>query len=325
MNIQFETGIQAYIDKIRETVPIHPKTDDIEERRRNSDRTHSVWRRPAPENIEVLNWWVGLPGREVPIRLYRRKGSSNPPVVLYLHGGGFVAGSCDSHDTLNWGLAEATGALVISVHYRRAPENPFPAAPDDCLGVLTWLRQHGEWLQADINRIAVVGDSAGGCLAAGLAMQARDHGGIPIRLQALMYPCLDPVFENRPSHLRAVDPMLRGDMMEYFWNAYLSGQRGTTEPIAAPIRATRLDGLPPAYIAVGEFDPLLDESVEYAAMLRSAGVPVELRIVPGSIHGFLRARFISESAKEEFNALAAAVCGALDLKSQSDELIGRSD
>lgn len=307
---QFEPGIQAYLERIRETVGIHPKPNNIEERRRNTDRTHSVWRRPAPETIAIDNWWVGLPGREVPIRFYRRKDAVRPPVVLYFHGGGFVASSYDTHDTITWGLAEATGALVISVHYRRAPENPYPAAPDDCFGVLDWVARNGDFLDADVSRIALVGDSAGGCLAAGLAIQARDRGGPAIRFQALLYPGLDPI-KNRPSHARAADPMLTAAMMDYFWDAYLPGRRDTRDPIAAPIRATRLDGLPPAYLAVGEFDPLHDESVEYARMLRAAGIPVELRIVAGSIHGFLRARFISDGARTEFERLCSVVREAL--------------
>ncbi|MCB1675543.1 MAG: alpha/beta hydrolase [Halioglobus sp.] len=312
MSVDFEPGIQAYIEKIRAVVALHPVPRNIEERRRNTDRVHSVWRRPAPDTIDVLNWWVGLPGREVPIRIYRQKGLKNPPVVIYLHGGGFVASSYDTHDTITWGLAEKTGAVVISVHYRRAPENPYPAATDDCFGVLEWIHRNADWLEADADRIAVVGDSAGGCLAAALTMQVRDSGGPPLRLQALLYPGVDPV-KNRPSHLRAQDPMLRADMMDYFWDCYLPGQRHTTDPIAAPIRATDFSGLPPAYIAVGEYDPLHDESVEYARLLRAAGIPTEFHVVPRSIHGFLRARFVSPGASEAFESLALAIRRSLSL------------
>lgn len=310
MDERFEPGIQAYLKRIRDTVPIHPKPRDIEERRRNTERTHSVWRVPAPDHIETFDWWVGLPGREVSIRLYRRKGVEHPPVLIYLHGGGFVASSYVTHDSITWGLAEQTGALVISVNYRRAPENPYPAAPEDCFGVLEWVAHHGDWLEADTSRIAVVGDSAGGCLATALAMLVRDRGGPPLRFQGLLYPGIDPDL-SRPSHRRDLDPMLRTDMMDYFWDAYLPGRRDTRDPVAAPIRATRLDGLPPAYIAVGEFDPLHDESEEYARMLRAAGVLVEFRRVAGSIHGFLRARFVSESARNEFDRLCSEVSRAL--------------
>jgi len=306
----FEAGIEAYLQKIRDTVGIHPTPNSVEERRRNTDRTHSVWRRPAPETIDILNWWVGLPGREVPIRLYRRKDVSRPPVVLYIHGGGFVSSSYDTHDTITWGLAEATGALVISIHYRRAPENPYPAAPDDCFGVLQWVARNGDFLDADVGRIAVVGDSAGGCLAAALAIQVRDRGGPQLRLQALLYPGLDPI-KNRPSHQRGLDPMLTSAMMDYFWDAYLPGDRQTRDPIATPMRATRLADLPPAYIAVGEFDPLLDESKEYAQRLAEAGVPTEFRVVEKSIHGFLRARFVSEGARIEFERLGEVIREAL--------------
>lgn len=310
MHERFEPGIRAYLQRIRESVPIHPAPRDIEERRRNTERTHSVWQLPAPAHIGIEDWWVGLPGREVSIRLYRRRDAVRPPVVLYLHGGGFVASSYVTHDSITWGLAEQTGALVVSVNYRRAPENPYPAATDDCFGVLEWLARHGEWLQADTGRIALVGDSAGGCLATALAMQVRDRAGPPLRLQALLYPCIDPELA-RESHRRGLDPMLSAEMMRYFWDAYLPGRRDTRDPIAAPIRATRLDGLPAAFIAVGEFDPLRDESHAYAQMLSAAGVPVEFREVAGSIHGFLRARFVSASARAEFDRLCAVIQAAL--------------
>ncbi|HEX2543715.1 MAG TPA: alpha/beta hydrolase [Ramlibacter sp.] len=305
-----DPGIQAYLQKIRDTVGIHPKPNGIEERRRNTERTHSVWQRPAPEHIEVLNWWVVLAGREIPIRIYRRRGVTNPGIVLFLHGGGFVASSYDTHDTITWSLAEATGAVVVSVHYRRAPENPFPAAQDDCFEVLQWIRRNGGWLDADAARVAVVGDSAGGCLATALAMQVRDRGCAPLRLQGLLYPCVDPS-KARTSHRKAADPMLTADMMDYFWDAYLPGQRETADPLAAPMRARQLEGLAPAFVAVGDHDPLHDESVEYAAMLRDAGVPTELRVGRGLIHGFLRARFVSPAAQAEFDALAAAITSAL--------------
>lgn len=306
----FEPGIEAYLQKIRDTVGIHPKPNSLEERRRNTDQTHSVWRRPIPDTIETLNWWVGLPGREISIRLYKRKGIIKPPIIIYLHGGGFVSSSYDTHDTITWGIAELTDALVISVNYRRAPENPFPAAPEDCFEVLKWIAKHGNFLDADVERIAVVGDSAGGCLAASLAIQTRDRHGPHLRLQALLYPGLDPV-KNRLSSTRDLDPMLTSQMMDYFWDAYLPGNRNTRDPIAAPIRATRLSDLPPAYIAVGEFDPLLDESKEYAERLTNAGIPTEFRIVKKSIHGFLRARFASESARTEFDHMCLVIRNAL--------------
>jgi acetyl esterase len=305
-----DPGIQAYLQRIRDTVGIHPKPNSIEDRRRNTERTHSVWQKSAPDTIEVMNWWVVLPGREIPIRIYRRRGVTDPGIVLYIHGGGFVASSYDTHDTITWSLAEATGAIVVSVHYRRAPENPFPAAQDDCFEVLQWIRRHGDWLAADTDRLAVVGDSAGGCLATALAMQVRDRGCAPVRLQALLYPCVDPS-KGRASHKQAADPMLTAEMMDYFWDAYLPGQRDTSDPLAAPIRSKQLAGLAPAFVAVGDHDPLHDETVEYAAMLEQAGVPTELRVGRGLVHGFLRARFASEASQAEFDALAAAIVKAL--------------
>ena len=304
---KFQEGIAAYLKRIREeaTGKRFP-AQDIDDQRWNTERTHSVWKKDAPDHIAKLDWWIGLPGREIPVRLYRRKDAKTPPVILYLHGGGFVASSYDTHDAITWGLADATGALVISANYRRAPENPYPAALDDCYAVLEWIRSHGAWLDADTSRVAVAGDSAGGCLATALAMMVRDRKAAPLRMQALLYPCLDAACDQ-PSQAREDDPMLTKKMMEGFWEAYLPGQRGTQDPLAVPVRATNLQGLPPAYMVVGEYDPLRDECAQYAGMLAKAGVETDFRVMPGSIHGFLRARFVSEAARAEFARVAEAL------------------
>lgn len=306
----FEPGTEAYLARIAEVCGPPKPPRSIDERRDAFERRGAVWWRPAPDTLQVRNWQISLSGREIPLRLYRRKDAVKPPVILYMHGGGFVNGSIDTHDAVTWGLAEETGALVVSVQYRRPPENPFPAAPDDCWSALQWVTRRGEWLGADTSRIAVAGDSAGGCLAAALAIQARDRQGPELRLQALLYPCLD-TNTDRPIYDTAKDPFISRAGMRFYWELYLEGRLDTTDPVAAPFRATSLAGLAPAYVQTAEHDPLAEEAEEYARRLKQAGVPVALDRVAGTVHSVMRARFASDVCRAAFVRASAALRNAL--------------
>lgn len=306
----FEPGTQAYLSRITEVCGPPRPPRSLEERRDNFDRRCAVWRRPWPDTLAVRDWSIALPGREIPVRLYRRKDASRPPVILYMHGGGFVNGSIDTHDTVTWSLAEATGALVASVHYRRPPENPFPAAPEDCLAALDWIARSDAFLDADTSRVAIAGDSAGGCLAAALALLARDRGRPAPRMQALLYPCLDTAVDT-PAYEDNKDPFVSREGMRFYWDKYLEGRVDTQDPVAVPMRARDLSGLAPAYVLTAEHDPLRVEGEAYAARLRDAGVPTTLDRVPGTIHGLLRARFASARCQEAMDRLAGALRAAL--------------
>lgn len=306
----FEAGTTAYLARIQEVCGPSQPPRSLEERRDNFDRRCAVWRRPPPDTLSVRDWSVNLPGREVPVRLYRRKDARLPAVILYLHGGGFVNGSIDTHDTVTWSLAEATGALVISVQYRRPPENPFPAATDDALAVLDWVRASGDFLGADVARVAIAGDSAGGCVAAALAILVRDRGRPPVRMQALLYPCIDTDVDT-PAYDDNKDPFVSREGMRFYWKNYLEGRIDTTDPVAVPSRASNLAGLAPAYVLTAEHDPLRVEGEAYAERLLAAGVPTTLRRAPGTIHGLLRARFASPLCQQEFDVFADALRRAL--------------
>ncbi|MFA7667128.1 MAG: alpha/beta hydrolase [Burkholderiaceae bacterium] len=306
----FEPGIRKYLERIEREVGALATPRSIEERRWLTEARHSVWKVPAPDDVSWFDWWIALPGREIPVRVYRPQAEGRLPVVLYIHGGGFVASSYATHDAITWGIARQTGALVISVNYRRAPENPYPAAPDDCLATLDWIVEHADLLGADPRRLAVAGDSAGGCLATVLAAHCADRGRPGLRMQALLYPCLDTRFDRR-SMVDDRDPMLSREAMRFFWDAYLGGRLDTDDARAVPMRRASLAGLAPAYLLVGEFDPLRDETLEYAERLRGDGVATECRVLPGCIHGLLRARFVSEAASEAFDRLCDALRQAL--------------
>ena len=248
---------------------------------------------------------AGLDGT-VPIRVYRPAAAPTPsPCVVYLHGGAFVKGSLDSGDGVAWGIAEQVGAVTISIDYRLAPDHPYPAALDDCHAVVSYLATNGEHLGIDSMRIALIGDSAGGNLAAATCLSARDRGGPPIVGQALNYPCLTDELTAEAYVRYATSPGLKTALMDACWDYYLGGQRPTSEPYAAPLKASDVSGLPPAHIHYAEFDPLADDARRYAQRLREAGNQVELRCAKRMIHGFMRARFFGPDAKAEFEAPCA--------------------
>lgn len=210
------------------------------------------------------------------------------PAVYDIHGGGFMLGSVEMSHEGNLDLCRALGAVVASVEYRLAPEDPYPAALEDCYAGLAWFAAEADALGVDASRIVVHGASAGGGLAAGLALLARDRGGPAIHFQYLAIPELDDRL-GTPSMRAFVDtPVWDRSKAEISWDAYLGpGRRGGDDvPVyAAPARATDLRGLPPAYVSVMEFDPLRDEGIAYAQALLAAGVSTELHLFPGTFHG----------------------------------------
>ncbi|MFI6349976.1 alpha/beta hydrolase [Streptomyces sp. NPDC050560] len=231
----------------------------------------------------------GNGGPPVPLRIYRPEGATGPlPALLSLHGGGFVLGSPDADHELSLRLCRELPAVVVAVDYRLAPEHRFPAALDDCYAALCWLAAHATGLGADPARIGIWGDSAGGGLAAGVALLARDRSGPAIRLQHLHSPALDDRLATLSARRFTDTPVWNRRNAWLSWQRYLGpgvpGSSGVTG-YAAPARSADLAGLPPAYIAVMEFDPLHDEGVDFAGALAAAGVRVDLRSYPGTFHG----------------------------------------
>jgi acetyl esterase/lipase len=215
----------------------------------------------------------------VPVRLYTPSPRPDLPLVVYLHGGGWVLGLVEGHDGVCRALANRAGCRVASVDYRLAPEHRFPAAVDDAWAVTRWAIDRG-------GPVAVAGDSAGGNLAAVVAIRARD-AGLPLAGQVLIYPVTDHRFDRRSYADNATGYGLTQAAMRWYWHHYLGGADGG-HPDASPLRAASLAGVAPALVTVCELDPLRDEGVAYAERLRQAGVAVRLSEYAGMIHGFLR-------------------------------------
>jgi acetyl esterase len=263
---------------------------------------------PFPaDDVAREDHWLHLPGRELMVRVYR-PARGRLPGMLYLHGGGWVAGSVQTHDGACAAIAGDANVVVASVQYRRAPESPFPAPNDDAWAALQWLAESASDLDVDAARLAVAGDSAGAHLALGVAIEARDRGGPPIAAQLLFYPVVAPDFETASYREHANGTLTRADMIEY-WNHYLPDV-AQGDQRAIPLRAS-LRGLPAAHVVVAGLDPLHDEGATLVERLQSDGVAARLVDEATLVHGFLRASPFVRRAEAARRAAAHAVGEAL--------------
>jgi acetyl esterase/lipase len=241
---------------------------------------------PIAEGVDITDHEVPGPGGPVPVRLYRPV-NALPAVALYVHGGGMIGGTLGGYDPIVAGYAASSRVTLLSVDYRLAPEHPFPAGVDDAFAALTWLAEHSADWGADRSHVGIIGDSAGGGIAAGVALMARDRGGPALAGQVLISPMLD---DRTVTPDPALDDLTTWSYDDNItgWRALLGDQaRGVdVSPYAAPARAADLSGLPPTYIDVGGLDIFRDEDIAYAARLSAAGVPTELHVIPGAPHGY---------------------------------------
>jgi acetyl esterase/lipase len=288
-------------------IPFFPEvdlTDPVAARKNLADLAAAV---PAPDTARLDIEDAVAPGDpDVPVRIYRPHQAQG--AIVWLHGGGWVMGDLDTEHTAAARVADGSGAVVISVGYRRAPEHPFPAALDDAYAVLAWTAGHAAELGIDPERIAVGGHSAGGGLAAAVALRARDQQGPPICFQLLNQPALDDRQQTWSHRNFTSTPWMNSEKIAATWRHYLGS--ATATPYAAPARAADLSGLPAAYVATAEFDPLRDEDIGYALRLLEAGVSVELHQWPGTFHGsqaIMSADVSQRQLAEAFAALRRAL------------------
>jgi acetyl esterase len=226
------------------------------------------------------------PGGPLTIRLHRPSLEVGLPVLVYLFGGGWTLGSIDTADGIARSLANATGCVVATPGYRLAPEAKFPAAVHDCVAAVRWVAEHATDLGVDGGRIAIGGDSAGGNLAAAVTLVLRDEGGPKLAGQLLVYPNTQYRADTDSMRDNADPWLFNRTSVAWYWGHYLADPADGLNPLAAPLRAPDLSGLPPALVITAEFDPLRDEGEAYAAAMARAGVPVVSRRYDGVMHGF---------------------------------------
>lgn len=304
---------------VRRGMPVPAMTsDDIrraQQRRMSRNKVTDLLFGATPRGVAALDRTVPGPGGALALRVYRAGGAatSSAPLVINYHGGGWTFGTLDQSDWLCGNVAAAVGTVVVSVDYRLAPTHRFPAAVEDAYAGLLWAVEHADELGADPARVAVMGDSAGGNLAAVTCLVARERSGPHIAHQGLLYPATDLTTAERPSFLANADkPVLSRADVDAYRDNYLGDADGASrDPHASPLLADDLTGLPPALIQVAEHDPIRDDGVAYAAALRRAGVPVRLTEYVGMPHGYLSFPRICRAAPQALAELCAGQVAAL--------------
>jgi acetyl esterase len=282
----------------------------LAEQRRQSEQT-ALAQAGEPEAVaSIEDRLIRGPAGTLPIRIYTPAGAEQGsfPVLVYFHSGGWVFGSIEAHDPVCRALANHARCLVVSVGYRLAPEYTFPAAPEDCYAAIQWVAEHAREIKADPARLAVGGDSAGGNLAAVVALMARDRQGPALCYQVLIYGETDYYEPGTASYVTYSEGYgLTREEMIWFWDQYLARPEDSMHPYAAPLCATELSGLPPALIITAEYDPVRDEAEHYAQRLQQAGVPVQLSRYAGMIHSFFRMFALFEQSHQALAEVADAL------------------
>lgn len=308
---QFDDDVAAFIEKATSAFADDSADLPASEQRQRYRDLCTTFDAAWPEGVTATDSTVSGPGGDVPIRRYRPMGAGDQGCLVYFHGGGWVVGDLESHNGICAEIAAKAGVTVIAVDYRLAPEDPYPAAHDDCWSVLTDVAAYPDTYEIDPLRLGIGGDSAGANIAAGLAFRARDLEAPAIAAQFLVYGAFGGTFDL-PSYIEHAEaPMLTTHDMRTYHRLYCGDDALPPGPLASPLSAESFEGLPPAFIQPAAVDPLRDDSVEFAAALGNAGVEVELSVEHGLTHGWLRARHSTVRGAAAFDRLCAAVLDQL--------------
>jgi acetyl esterase len=303
--------VRAYLDHVASLNPPPLESLPLPEARALFDQTFIRLGGAPVEVGSVEDVEAPGPAGPIPIRIYRPQGDQAPlPLLMFLHGGGYTCGSLDSYDALCRMLTRESGFVVASVGYRLAPEHPAPAPGEDAYAAFLWLAANASAFGAEAARLAVGGDSAGGGLAAGVALRARDSGGPPIIHQLLVYPAVGSEAGSASARAYGEGHGLTNARMKFYWECYVPQPELAQLPYVLADNASSLRGLPPATVIIAECDPLHDMGVAYAERLRADGVPVELHVYDGMIHAFFSYIAIFDKGRQAVGDAAAALRNA---------------
>jgi len=311
--ISFGSQVQASFEAAKRLAEsVKPSDNPLETQR-------EIFRRMAksagePEAVfQIEDHLIEGNAETIPIRVYRPSNKQKLPVTLFFHGGWFVIGDLESHDSLARSLANASESVVIAVNYRLAPEHPFPAAINDAYNALVWVSENGKNLGVDSERIAVAGDSAGGNIAAVAVRKANENGLRKVRYQVLIYPVTDSSFSTQSWEEFSEGPVITKSISQQAFNMYVNGVANMKNPEITPLLADNLHDMPPAMVIVGEYDPLRDEGMAYAEKLIKAGNDVKLIHYRGMPHGFLQAGAPIDAGKDAITEIGNAIRKALQV------------
>jgi acetyl esterase len=300
-----DPGMLQFYEALKAKSPPESVNWPLPRQRQAWDELCRDFRAPRPAGIESEDLDVS----GVHVRVVRNRGKGPTPGVVYFHGGGWVLGSCETHDDMCAEISAYADVVTVLVDYRLAPEHPHPAQFDDSHSILAWMRKEGARAGIDPARIVGAGDSAGGQMTVALALSLRDRGLPQLAGQVLIYPVLGADVDTLSYLRNAEAPCLTRSDMIFYLDAFLGprGHRNWADSYAVPLLADDVSRLPPAFITVAAHDPLHDDGVRFAEKLKTAGVPVLLRREPALAHSYMRARHVSRPAKEGFDAIVEAI------------------
>lgn len=305
-----DPGIRQFMIESDACYPPNAVDLSIAQQRQIYNDLCAHFKKPRPPNISSADIAVTGSDSEIPIRIYSPNSKTNLPIMLYLHGGGFVVGDLESHDDICAEIAHFAHVNVIAIDYRLAPEHPFPAPFEDCKTILNKLPEIGKEHGFNATRLVICGDSAGGNLAAALCLDARNSVSAPkISGQVLIYPELGGDTTKGSFITQSNAPGLTTEDIVYYREIYagLPGSAHRNNKLTSPLLETDYSNLPPALLVAANFDPLHDDCVEYTERLHSAGVPAQVRSEPLLVHSFLRARHMSDAAAASFKAITIVI------------------
>jgi acetyl esterase/lipase len=305
---QLDEGMLRFYEKLTAASPPEAVNWPLDEQRKSWNEVCKSFASPLPPGLRTVDLAVSREDQEVRIRLYQPAGERLRPGVLYMHGGGWVLGSIETHDDMCAEMAKNADVVIASVNYRLAPEHPHPAQLEDNLAVIDWMRRQGGAHGIDARSIVAAGDSAGGQMSASLTQYLRDKGLPQLKGQVLIYPVLGFDLDTTSYRRNANAPCLTRDEMIYYWDSVLGTTSGNRrDKYIIPLLETDYSALPPAFITAAGYDPLYDEAIIYGEKLKAAGVPVKVRREPMLAHSYMRARHVSGVCKAGFDAICSAV------------------
>lgn len=306
--LKLDPQVQALLEKMKERGAFSGLATPADvERARKAYLAFSQYSGQAEPVLSVKDRRIPGPGGAIPIRIYKPREGAGLPVVVYFHGGIFITGSLDTHDVVLRRLANRSGAIIVSVGYRLAPEHPYPAAPEDSYAATRWVAAHAGEIGGDGTRLAVAGDGAGGNLAAVVTEMARDRGGPALRFQVLICPITSRFLGTGSRWEFRNGPTLNRDGLWHHLALYIPVATDLRDPYISPLAATTFRGLPPALIITAEFDLTRDEAEQYAHQLLDGGVHVTVSRYQGMVHGFFHMAVVLDAGKRCIDEIARAL------------------